>query len=391
MLSVGIIGGSIAGCALALQLLQSGHDVQVFEKSRELVDRGVGILLPEALVTDLESGGLVESLPTLPKTRRKFYQPSDDATGRQFWSQEFAGHGTSWQDLYRRLRERVPDDHYHAGVTVIGIRTTPLGPSLVFENDSKRQFDVVVCADGGHSGCRDWLSPKEKPEYTGYVAWRGITPLKPGTPEEEMLQETLPYVPFDNGHMLAYSVPSETGHVINWLIYEQREWRKDDFVHNPHAPTSKARIKKHLQDLVPKVLPKLLGDIVLRTETPFVQEVHERQPRTLIAQDRIAFIGDAAILIRPHVAAGTAKALQDAMTLGKALVKVSLDTAAKALRTWNASNYPDSIGLFNLARSVGQAMVISPPQWRHMTPSQVEAWWQHVVKDQTAWYATTGQ
>jgi 2-polyprenyl-6-methoxyphenol hydroxylase-like FAD-dependent oxidoreductase len=40
---VGIIGGSIAGCATAALLHRAGHDVIVFERSEsDLVSRGAG-------------------------------------------------------------------------------------------------------------------------------------------------------------------------------------------------------------------------------------------------------------------------------------------------------------------------------------------------------------
>ena len=44
---VGIVGGSIAGCATAIALGRLGCDVHIFERSSgALRDRGSGILLP---------------------------------------------------------------------------------------------------------------------------------------------------------------------------------------------------------------------------------------------------------------------------------------------------------------------------------------------------------
>ena len=43
-LSIGIVGGSIAGCAAAIELTRAGHEVAVFERSTgELKGRGAGI------------------------------------------------------------------------------------------------------------------------------------------------------------------------------------------------------------------------------------------------------------------------------------------------------------------------------------------------------------
>src|SRR5580698_1923408 len=46
-MKVGIIGGSIAGCATAALLHRVGHDVVIFERSEsDLVSRGAGIAAP---------------------------------------------------------------------------------------------------------------------------------------------------------------------------------------------------------------------------------------------------------------------------------------------------------------------------------------------------------
>ena len=51
---VGVIGGSIAGCATAIALERLGCDVQVFERSSGVLrDRGSGIAIPLALRDDL--------------------------------------------------------------------------------------------------------------------------------------------------------------------------------------------------------------------------------------------------------------------------------------------------------------------------------------------------
>ena len=43
-LRVGIVGGSISGCAAAVALLRTGHNMTVFESSpNELTGRGAGI------------------------------------------------------------------------------------------------------------------------------------------------------------------------------------------------------------------------------------------------------------------------------------------------------------------------------------------------------------
>ena len=56
--TVGIVGGSIAGCAAATALARLGCHVEVFERSSgELRDRGSGIAIPLALRDELVTAG----------------------------------------------------------------------------------------------------------------------------------------------------------------------------------------------------------------------------------------------------------------------------------------------------------------------------------------------
>ena len=65
---VGIIGGSIAGCATAALLHRAGHDVTVFERSEsDLVSRGAGILMTTAAWQDMMAHGLIDA--ALPACR----------------------------------------------------------------------------------------------------------------------------------------------------------------------------------------------------------------------------------------------------------------------------------------------------------------------------------
>jgi 2-polyprenyl-6-methoxyphenol hydroxylase-like FAD-dependent oxidoreductase len=58
---VGIIGGSVAGCATAALLHRAGHDVTVFERSEsDLVSRGAGIGTPTAVWQDMMARRLID-------------------------------------------------------------------------------------------------------------------------------------------------------------------------------------------------------------------------------------------------------------------------------------------------------------------------------------------
>jgi 2,6-dihydroxypyridine 3-monooxygenase len=90
-----------------------------------------------------------------------------------------------------------------------------------------------------------------------------------------------------------------------------------------------------------------LAAVVEAAERPFVQVIFDIEvPR--MAFGRACLIGDAAFALRPHIAAGTAKAAADAWALADALDESAGDVAA-ALRAWEAQQL--SIGRAALERA----------------------------------------
>src|SRR6476619_7513167 len=83
---VGIIGGSIAGCATAALLHRAGHYVIVFERSEsDLVSRGAGIGTPTAVWEDMMAHGLIDE--TLPAIRINYlrFVTRGSRTGQPRW------------------------------------------------------------------------------------------------------------------------------------------------------------------------------------------------------------------------------------------------------------------------------------------------------------------
>jgi 2-polyprenyl-6-methoxyphenol hydroxylase-like FAD-dependent oxidoreductase len=176
---VGIIGGSIAGCATAALLHRAGHDVIVFERSEsDLVSRGAGILTATAAWQDMMAHGLIDE--TLPACRAGYsrFVTRAPGTGRPRWLGDVQMSFTlvNWAYLYQRLRRRVPDDLYRSDAAVERIEATPHGTTLHLLAGGSLDFDLVVCADGYRSLGRALIDPGAAPVYRGMVLWRGLLP-----------------------------------------------------------------------------------------------------------------------------------------------------------------------------------------------------------------------
>jgi 2-polyprenyl-6-methoxyphenol hydroxylase-like FAD-dependent oxidoreductase len=75
---------------------------------------------------------------------------------------------------------------------------------------------------------------------------------------------------------------------------------------------------------------------VTATSEPFVQAVFDIEvPR--MAFGRVCLLGDAAFALRPHIAAGTAKAAADGWALAQALDEARGDVHGRAQRLGDAS------------------------------------------------------
>src|SRR5580700_4746807 len=178
-MKVGIIGGSIAGCATAALLHRAGHDVIVFERSEsDLVSRGAGILMTTAAWQDMMAHGLIDG--TVPACRADYSRLVTRAsgTGQQRWLGDFQMSFTllNWAHLYQGLRRRVPDDLYRSDAAVERIEATPHGTTLHLLPGGALDFDLVVCADGYRSLGRGLIDPGAAPVYRGMVLWRGLLP-----------------------------------------------------------------------------------------------------------------------------------------------------------------------------------------------------------------------
>ncbi|MET7871348.1 hypothetical protein [Streptomyces cyaneofuscatus] len=71
-LRIGVIGGSIAGCAAAVAGFRAGAEVTVYERSgAELQDRGFGIVIPPPLHRELVASGYLDAeMETAPVATR---------------------------------------------------------------------------------------------------------------------------------------------------------------------------------------------------------------------------------------------------------------------------------------------------------------------------------
>ncbi len=332
--AVAIVGGSLAGLTAGLLLRDLGFDVTIYERSgHKLEQRGAGLgFLPDAARYLVERCGIdIDEISTSTDIIR--YLNRDGSVAHE---RKVRYHYTSWFTVYGRLLEEFGTDRYLVGKEAVGFEQDERQVQIDFSDGTRALADLLVCADGVNSLFRHRLLPSAARRYAGYVAWRGMVPegdLPPAT--AAALGDAITYVFSANSHILIYPIPAPDGSVtpgrrlINTVWYRNYQDGGDlaDLMtdehgvqHDPTLPPGAAR-SVHVQEMRAHAvarLPKVAADAVTSCDKPFVQAVYDLEVERM-AFGRICLLGDAAFIMRPHAAAGTAKAAADAWALADAL------------------------------------------------------------------------
>ncbi len=181
-LRAAVIGGSLGGLCTALALRGAGVEVEIFEKSRSIMsDRGAGLVVQMEVLQLLEGLDIAARQDVSVPSFSRQYLNRDGSVAMADRSRQLM---TSWDTIYRRLKDAFPDKYYHHGSRLKSFEQNETKVIAQFEDGREIFCDLLVGADGANSMCRRLLLPDVKPEYAGYVAWGGLvkeSDLEPAT------------------------------------------------------------------------------------------------------------------------------------------------------------------------------------------------------------------
>ena len=92
------------------------------------------------------------------------------------------------------------------------------------------------------------------------------------------------------------------------------------------------RFAEELRAVATSTMAAPIAEVVGRSVEPFVQVIFDLEVPAM-AFGRVCLIGDAAFALRPHAAAGTAKAARDGWALAEMLCAAQ-GNVAEALQRW---------------------------------------------------------
>lgn len=353
-LEIAVVGAGIGGLAAALGLLRCGQRVTVFEQAPQLGEVGAGLSLSPTAAHALNWLGLAPTLATLA------YQPEDQCI-RHFED----ARPMSWINRGKSLLEQYGERYYlihradlhnalAAGVRAlnpqaivlnkrcIDVQQDERGVSIRFDDGSEHRCDVLVGADGSRSAVRNAVFGKMEPQYTGYIAWRGLVPM------EKVPAGILdpPSGVFLGKRRMVNRYPVSGGKLLNFVAFAERSaWAEEGW---------------SIRSSVEELLAEFEGwheDVrsFMRATPPdklFKWGLFDREPLQGWNQGRVTLLGDAAHPILPFLGHGAVLAIEDGVVIARAFQAAS--SIPEALSRYEAARLPRASFVVLESRQAGK-------------------------------------
>jgi 2-polyprenyl-6-methoxyphenol hydroxylase-like FAD-dependent oxidoreductase len=337
-----VIGGSVGGLFAANLLRAIGWEVTVFERARgDLAGRGAGLGIHEELFAVMRRIGIRTDRSVGVEVRSHL---ALDRSGNVLCKVPLRGFASAWDSIYRVLRSAFPAECRRQGMQLERFEQDVRSVTAFFADGSHAEGELLVGADGIGSTVRRLLMPEVEPRYAGYVGWRGV--VEEGDAPAALHDLIFHHMAFcfPEGEV-AFSVPmapddntSRCGRRCQFVWFRPVDYEAA----LPHMCTDASGRRHGTSIPSPLIRPELIRDLkesakarlapqiavlVARAAQPILSAIFDLEsPR--MAFGRVALVGDAAFVARPHAGMGVTKAALDAQGLADALAASGGDVTA---------------------------------------------------------------
>ena len=300
-----IVGGGVAGLAVAIGLQQIHKDFILFEQAPLLKGIGAGFGLAANAMRALDLlhlknevekiGYYLDSYSILDHKGNLLVAPDTQAIRKKYQQKNFAIHRA---DLHLFLLSKINTQQVQLGKKAIRIEQSTDRVTLFFEDGTQHTSRFLIVADGVKSPLRQQLIPSSIPRYAGYTCWRATIDntdlaLKKGSETWGKLGR-FGMTPLTNNRLYWYACINAKQNDPTYRDYNTDDlWRHFRSYHSP-IPS----ILEHTRD----------SDLIW-------SDIVDIQPLKSLAYGHILLIGDAGHATTPNMGQGACQALEDAAVL----------------------------------------------------------------------------
>jgi 2-polyprenyl-6-methoxyphenol hydroxylase-like FAD-dependent oxidoreductase len=364
-----IVGGSLGGLFAATLLHRAGFDVTVYERSTHgLEGRGAGLVAQREVFAMLREAGFDHLARIGVTAHERIFL---DRGGQIIQRQQTPQMQLSWDMLFRSFRNLLPDERYIGGRTIAAVTQDAAGAIVHFEDGGEERADLVIGADGiGSIVGGAVVGPESRPAYVGYATWCGLVPeLQVPKEAADQLFERFAFYDAKGSHMLGYLVAGPDGATTAGHRRYNSVWYRRYDADALDGVLTDIDGKRQAYSLAPgrvrsdvvaglrvdaqALLPSAFAEALLAEPKPLLHAIFDYVAPRMI-NGRVALMGDAAFVARPHTAMGVAKAAGDAFALRDALIRH--DGIAAALVAYEADRAPVAKEIVAYGQRLGQSL-----------------------------------
>jgi 2-polyprenyl-6-methoxyphenol hydroxylase-like FAD-dependent oxidoreductase len=305
-----IVGGGIAGLAVARALRRVGLEGEIVERDSTWQVAGAGIYLPGNGLAALRRLGLADAVAASGDVigRRRLFDDRGraliDFDEAGLWKDVAPPIGLHRHDLHLILADGAADVPIRFGLTAVSIDAEGDAAAVRFDDGSTAAYDLVIGADGVHSATRHAVFGGPPARVAGQVGWRFVVDGHPG------IDGWNGWLGRDRG-FLALGIGSDRVYCVG-----------DIRSHDGADPTGgDLTAFTGLFAGYPEPVPSLLAGLRSPADLWF-SGFEEVAPPTW-SRGRVVLIGDAAHATAPNMAEGASLAIEDAVVLADCLASGS--------------------------------------------------------------------
>ena len=317
---IAIIGAGIGGMTAAVTLVQKGFKVNMFEQAPELSEVGAGLTVTPNATKGLIYLGLGQAMEKIGMAHElqgvRHYQTKEMIVPlkrgkhmlEKYGAYQFQVHRADIHDILIENLEKHSPGCIFVDHQLVGIDQKSDKVKLMFNNQAEHEFDFVIGADGTRSTVRKSILGTDEPEFSGYVAWRGIVPTD-GLDESD----------FDECGSSAFIAPGRV--FARYLIRDAKEYNYVAFLATEEWAEEGWSIPSKVETVLETFSDynQQVKNIILATppEGCYKWGIFTRKSIDKWSSERVTLLGDAAHPLEPFMGQGASMAIEDGVVLGR--------------------------------------------------------------------------